>query len=391
MPLHEDMLREILLRLPPQPSSLLRASVVCKHWRGLVTDPRFLRRFRTHQGKPPLIGVFEARSHVNGINFRSILDPPDRIPPERFDVQRQIDGRTGIRLLGCRHGRVLLLDLKRHKLIVCDPITSEHQCFAAPPVFRGLSIYGAVLCAAADQGHVHGSCHSSSFKVVLMSLGGDGDEDEYNNTTPIACVYSSETGVWGNIIAAADQCELADSNPGILVGNVLYWSSKSVSNTTIFIDDLTDDIVEFDLDRPSLAVIKGPPCLNFSLRHQIIRAEDDALGLAIFSHCRFEVWQRMVNCHGGTTWLLHNAFETHTLLGLPPRIRGMKILGYDEDKDAIFLFVDANVYMVQLLSMQFRRLYESCYPINCHPFASFYAADIAIPEGRNGVGILHGA
>ncbi|KAK1645585.1 hypothetical protein QYE76_063390 [Lolium multiflorum] len=229
------MLCEILLRLPPQPSSLLRASAVCEHWRGLITEPRFLRRFRAHQGKPPLLGVFEARSH--GINFRSILDPPDRIPPERFDVQRQIGRRTGIRLLGCRHGRVLLLDLKRHKLIVCDPITSEHQCFTPPPVFRGLSIYGAVLCAAADQGHVHGSCHSSSFKVVLISLGGDGDEDEYNNTTPIACVYLLETGVWGNIIAAADQCELADSNPGILVGNVLYWSSKSVSNTTIFIQD----------------------------------------------------------------------------------------------------------------------------------------------------------
>ncbi|KAK1645584.1 hypothetical protein QYE76_063389 [Lolium multiflorum] len=57
LPLHEDMLREILLRLPPQPSSLLRASAVCKHWRGLVTDPRFLRRFRAHQGKPPLLGV----------------------------------------------------------------------------------------------------------------------------------------------------------------------------------------------------------------------------------------------------------------------------------------------------------------------------------------------
>ncbi|KAM0871069.1 hypothetical protein ACQ4PT_039635 [Festuca glaucescens] len=311
LPLNEDMLREILLRLPPQPSSLLRASAVCKHWRGLVTDPRFLRRFLAHQGKTPLLGVFEP--HIWGIKFRSTLGPPDRIPPERFDLQRQIGRRTGIRLLGCRHGRVLLLDLKRCKLIVCDPITSEHQCFAAPPVFRGLSIYGAVLCAAADQGHVHGSCHSSSFKVVLMSLRGGGDEDEYNNTTPIACVYSSETGVWGNIIAAADQCELADSNPGILVGNVLYWSSKSVSpSTTIFnFDDLTDDIVEFDLDRQSLAVIKGPPCLNFSLRHQIIRAEDDALGLAIFSHGRFEVWQRMVNCHGGTTWLLHNAFETH--------------------------------------------------------------------------------
>jgi hypothetical protein len=41
MPLHEDMLREILLRLPPRPSSLLRASAVCKHWRGLVTASVF--------------------------------------------------------------------------------------------------------------------------------------------------------------------------------------------------------------------------------------------------------------------------------------------------------------------------------------------------------------
>ena len=42
LPDDDDMLREILMRLPPQPSSLLRASAVCKRWRRVTTDPRFL-------------------------------------------------------------------------------------------------------------------------------------------------------------------------------------------------------------------------------------------------------------------------------------------------------------------------------------------------------------
>uniref|UniRef100_A0A0D9VEA4 F-box domain-containing protein n=1 Tax=Leersia perrieri TaxID=77586 RepID=A0A0D9VEA4_9ORYZ len=42
----DDLLTEILLRLPPQPSSLPRASTVCRRWRRIVTasaDPGFLR------------------------------------------------------------------------------------------------------------------------------------------------------------------------------------------------------------------------------------------------------------------------------------------------------------------------------------------------------------
>ncbi|KAM0913279.1 hypothetical protein ACQ4PT_012264 [Festuca glaucescens] len=39
LPDDDDMLREILLRLPPQPSSLLRASVACKRWRASSPTP----------------------------------------------------------------------------------------------------------------------------------------------------------------------------------------------------------------------------------------------------------------------------------------------------------------------------------------------------------------
>jgi hypothetical protein len=157
-------------------------------------------------------------------------------------------------------------------------------------------------------------------------------------------------------------------------------SDLAVSSLNIIdLTDDTDDIIEFDMDRQSLAVIKGPPDLNGSLRHQIIQAEDGGVGVAILSHGRFEMWQRKISCHGGATWLLQKTVEMHTILGTPPLIGGlglmkvMEILGYDEDNGAIFVYVDTNVYMVQLLSMQFKKLYESDRANNCHPFTSFYA------------------
>ncbi|KAK1615844.1 hypothetical protein QYE76_021361 [Lolium multiflorum] len=36
---NDDLLDKILIRLPPLPSSLPRASAVCKRWRGLVSTP----------------------------------------------------------------------------------------------------------------------------------------------------------------------------------------------------------------------------------------------------------------------------------------------------------------------------------------------------------------
>jgi hypothetical protein len=227
------MLLEILLRLPPRPSSLPRASAVCRRWRGLVTDPRFLRLFRAHHRKPPLLGVFESSrelilnwlgrqrrwySRPSGrIELRSILEPHDRIP--LATIRTSIQSTT--QLLGCRHGRVLLGAEK--KVSVFDPITGElHQVCTPLDFTRYPYLNVAVLCAATEQGHVHGSCHSSPFKVVAMSPCGEDNK-------PVACVYSSETGLWGNIISATARCELAAANPGILVGNVLYWSSKSVT------------------------------------------------------------------------------------------------------------------------------------------------------------------
>ncbi|KAK8444773.1 hypothetical protein SEVIR_9G195766v4 [Setaria viridis] len=56
--LDDDLIPEILLRLPPHdPGCLVRCSAVCKPWRRLLTDHAFLRRYRKFHGVPPMLGV----------------------------------------------------------------------------------------------------------------------------------------------------------------------------------------------------------------------------------------------------------------------------------------------------------------------------------------------
>ncbi|KAK1661271.1 hypothetical protein QYE76_049430 [Lolium multiflorum] len=290
----EGMLREILLRLPPQPSSLPRASAVCKRWRRLATDPKFIARFHAHHRKRPLLGVFQHGSQ--DIVFTPILDPPDRIPPRRFNL-RICDGRgyLGAQLLGCRHGRVLAIDQVRAEVVLFDPITGEQRRLPVPlpPGFQIRTVRylnGAVVCAAGDQGHVHGSCHSSPFKVVLVFM-------DSPDGRPRACVYSSETSMWGDLISAEAPSPVScGGSASILIGNVLYWP----------LNFMMDDILEFDLDSQRLDVIKGPPGMDATQRHQIIQAEDGALGIALFTGAdeltdwrKFDSWVgRGIGGHG---------------------------------------------------------------------------------------------
>ncbi|XP_047085855.1 uncharacterized protein LOC124697286 [Lolium rigidum] len=364
LPDGDDILREILLRLPPLPSSLPRASAVCKRWRGLVTDPRFLRQLYAHHRKPPLLGVFSRRNHLgNEFVFNPILDPPDRIPPRRFNLGRC----SSHNLLDCRHGLVLVESRWRTEVVVWDPISSEQRRLAIPLVFKMHFFNGAVLCAAGEQGHVHGGCHSSPFKVVLMSA--------YKlYSQPFVCVYSSETGIWGNPILTEASCENRRRRP-VLVGNSLYWVCSR------------DSIFEFDLGEHSLTVIAGPPVADdiFFQDYQVIQDQHGALGYAILSYPHFELWQRKANGHGGATWVL----ETHTILELPHAEGAMVVLlAYDCDSDVILLSMSGNTYMVQLKSMQSRKLYETI-DITCHlPFKSFYTPGTAIARGFNGAEML---
>ncbi|KAM3311603.1 hypothetical protein ACQJBY_031942 [Aegilops geniculata] len=362
LPDNDDILREIFLRLPSDLYSFPRATAICKRWRGLLIDPKFLLQFYAHHRKPPLLGIFENCSK-EGMVFTPIPAlVADYIPPERFSL-----GRPRLTyVLDCRHGRVLIEDLEQKYLIVCDPITSE-KCRVALPCKFKWSFVGAVLCTAGYKGP------SSPFKVVLVSW--DGVDNQL-----LAYVYSSMTDTWGNLISVeAPDNTYFHGCRSTLVGNVLYWPVMNGRGT----------ILEFDLDSQNLTMIKGPPGMNNTGNFQIIQAEDGAVGLAMLSCHNLQMWQRKVNCQGVCIWLLQKTVSLHKLLKIPPRgnkrIKWQdKFLGYEEDNDVIFLYRYDSVYMVQLKSMQSRKFdgtrsreYREC----CYPFTGFFPPGTTITSG----------
>jgi hypothetical protein len=291
--------------------------------------------------------------------FNPILDPPDRVPLERFDLGPCGSGYDRC-VLDCRHGLILVKDLVRNEVLVCAPITREQRRVSVPPEFKISYFNGAVLCAADDRGHVHGGCHSSPFKVVML---------RNQHRGPTVCVYSSETGIWGNLISIEAPHNVVGDifrSPSFN-GNALYWLSRRDPKK----------ILEFDLDGQRLGVIIGPVVSSDfhpeSTCQMIVQAEDGALGLAILSYPHLQMWQRNVNGHGVATWVPWKTIEMHNILGLSLdkwlRIRWQ--LGYDEDNDVIFVNASSNVYAVQLKSMHSKKLHGINGFNQIYPFTSF--------------------
>ncbi|CAN6333365.1 unnamed protein product [Urochloa humidicola] len=164
LPDNDDLLREILLRLPPLPSSLPCASLVCKRWRRLLSGHHFFRRFRAHHRKPPLLGFFleDLDNDDEPIQFNPTLAAPNRIPPTRFSFPNH-PGES-LFLFGCRHGLALLFNLSKLEAVVWDPITGLRLSIALPPEMKMNDRQRRVVYTGA----VMRICCSGAFKVVTV-------------------------------------------------------------------------------------------------------------------------------------------------------------------------------------------------------------------------------
>ncbi|XP_025806768.1 uncharacterized protein LOC112885349 [Panicum hallii] len=153
LPDDNNIFWEILLRLPPLPSSLPRASLVCKRWRRLLSDTRFLRRFRAHHKTPPQLGFF-TQSFTEPL-FVPTLSAPDRIPSARFSLPQPTS--IGWILIGCRHGFAAFLDMTRWEAVVWEPVTGSHFRIAFRPEVKSDDDHyifnGAVLNSAGINGN----------------------------------------------------------------------------------------------------------------------------------------------------------------------------------------------------------------------------------------------
>lgn len=106
----EAILTEILLRVPPKPSALLRAGAVCKSWMSIVSAPQFFDKFVKFHKTPPLVGLLQ------DFRFLPILDRPDR------GLHVYLPGDWKVK--DCHHGLVLLHSgMGSLNFRVVDPMT----------------------------------------------------------------------------------------------------------------------------------------------------------------------------------------------------------------------------------------------------------------------------
>ncbi|KAL6642524.1 hypothetical protein ACP70R_020705 [Stipagrostis hirtigluma subsp. patula] len=371
----DDLLREILLRLPALPSSLPHASLVCKRWRCLVSDPGFIRRFRTHHGKPPLLGLFRFLRPDLGITdlrrlcFTPTLDPPDHIPAARFSPDRRRGERCSFH--GYRHGLALILNHTRQEAIVWNPDTGDQRCVSFPPAvvsrqresFRDETLHGTILGNDNSQ--------LSPFKLVLVWYAG-------GHQAPYACLYQSESGLWGNVVSTSAYAPWTPwTASSVMVGNALCWLLCG------------GHILEFDVETQTLAVIKKPVGLFSDSNFQILRTEDNEHGLALVSGLTdIQLWERKANFNGIVGWVLQKTIELDKLLSVKPSVLnvGARILAFAEDANAIVVWLqDDGVFLIQLESLQFKKISEITGASPWYPYASFFTADRGIGGGANGV------
>uniref|UniRef100_A0ACD5TMT9 Uncharacterized protein n=1 Tax=Avena sativa TaxID=4498 RepID=A0ACD5TMT9_AVESA len=376
----ENLLPEVLLRLPARPSSLPRASLVCKRWRNLVGDPQFLRRFCAHHREAPIIGVF-LEFYRRELSFRSILDPPDQIPSQRFSLR--LDGTEGGGIWtfrGSRHGRVVLtsgdhLGRGSRQVLVWDPVTGERRFISGPPPqldhdWGKYHVQADVICVAGDEGHVHGACHSNPFKVALVCAG---------KRIARSCVYSSETDSWGDTIATEVQYNIMSlGSRSILVGNSLYW----------FIFGTRTGILELDLDTQIPAVVQVPEDAHRGHRGLYLSTLGGGLGfIAMSDNYVAQLWLRTTDFDGATGWMPGQAIELGKLLPLRSGewTNFQTVMGVAGDDNVIFVSTNRGVFMVYLETMQFKKIFErnpfaNCTTSTIHPFISFCAAGSSTPQ-----------
>ncbi|EES15051.1 hypothetical protein BDA96_07G149700 [Sorghum bicolor] len=358
----DDATAEILLRFPPDdPACLVRASVVCKAWRELLSSPAFLRRYRAFHGAPPLLG-FLHNIYDEGPCARFVAVAAADATATTFPFSGPAFDRFGWWFVECRHGRALLQTFERHapaRLVVWDPITGDQQYLPMPvsghPYFCRSA---AVLCAV--DGCDHLDCHGGPFLVVAI---GGFEED----THIWASVYSSETGVWTMSFPIQLDAYI-EERPSLLAGDALYFSAQQGKM-----------ILMYDFIGHSLHVIDAPDMFE-PTEGIVVTAEDGGLGLAGVKDGNLHLWSWKAGPHGIAEWVQGRVVKLRMLFPILNPLASLNVIGFQEGTDTIFISIDMDVFAVMLRSEQVKKVGKTGSKYAMAPYVSFYTPDLA--KGR---------
>ncbi|KAJ1262686.1 hypothetical protein BS78_09G128700 [Paspalum vaginatum] len=357
--LMEELIEEILLRLPPEePVYLIRAALVCKAWRRILSDSSrggFLRRYREFHGAPPLLGyVHNAHHHPRLDSTTTTASPPLSMPEASDEDMRWV--------LDCRHGRVLIMDdiySPSIRFIIWDPITRDRKHVKVPDYYPYSSHAAAVLCAMDGCDHLH--CNGGPFHVVLVEKRDVSGEEH----VAWARIYSSETDAWSAASASIVVCFPINSLRSLLVRGALYFTFSDWGTTP--------SIIMYDLSSNGLSMIdaSGVPIGAIAMK-----AHDGSLGFVATDtefewNCRYLILMSQQAAGG---WARHKTVELEpTLLAKKPR----ELFGYADGTDTVFISTDAGVFTLHLKSRLVKKVAEryDCYRVL--PYTSFFTPELA--------------
>ncbi|TVU41838.1 hypothetical protein EJB05_15393, partial [Eragrostis curvula] len=320
-----EIVGDIILRVPPdEPADLLRASLVCKRWGRLLSDPVFRRRYCRYHRTPPLLGFVHNMLHSNPRFVSTVASPCS--PPA-------LDSRDWW-ALDCRHGRVLIRSFAPSVFSVWDPLTRELQRVPRAPYPHDYYT-GAVLCDAAGCDHL--DCHGGPFRVVVVGI-----HDEDGSTW--VSEYSSETSEWR--ACASTSMELGSHmSPSLHIGNALY-----------FMVDSTSKILRYDLAGITVSVIDVPE--EYGRVGTVVMLEDGRLGFAGLVDHSLYLWSwQEAGTDSAAGWEEYcRVIELATVLPVPGMLVSLRIAGFIEGTGTIFLSTNADLFTVKIKSGRVKKV-----------------------------------
>ncbi|KAM0860500.1 hypothetical protein ACQ4PT_046513 [Festuca glaucescens] len=379
--LPDELVEEILLRLPPDdPAFLLRASVVCKTWSSAVSHPSFRRRLPKLHGTAPVLGFLHDWSDERIPNF---------VPTTASAFSLAAPDRRFWRALDCRHGRAFFVSepksCETRELLMWEPVTGAQQRVPVPAAFGNMDadmlMYpsAAVFCAAAGCDH-HG-CHGGPFGVAFVFTV-DPHNDDYEEYVTSGCVYSSETGKWGELTPM--HCEF-----GMDFGD---FSCVLVGRSLVYFMSNGRAILEYNFERNELAVIDTPD-YEYREKFSLMLAEDGGLGVIQDLDSHLKLWSREASDNTDEQWVLSRVIDLGNLLPVDALVNATSslfVLGFAEGANVIFVDTDIGLFTIEILSERVRKVCDTNGFVQLIPVVDFYTPvswnehqDIPLPNIRD--------
>ncbi|XP_044947865.1 uncharacterized protein LOC123397354 [Hordeum vulgare subsp. vulgare] len=368
----DELVEDILLRLPPNdPACLLRASLVCKAWGGIVSDPVFRRRLHELYPAPPVLGFLHGSADEDIPHFVHTTASPFSLAAPDWRSWRAVD---------CRHGRALFLskriNTRTWELLLWEPLTGAQQRIPVPAAFNGSWPAAAVLCAV--DGCDHRDCLGGPFRVVFAFAVDNEDVDDYEEYVNSAGVYSSETGTWGELTSTLSRFIMFfEEYSSLLVGrSLLYFMSDAGM------------IMEYDVARHGLAILDPPDCqpgykpdagLGWDCRFKLMIAEDGGLGVCEESGLRLKLWAREATDGTDARWVVRCTICMENLL--PARASAAPVwdadnrvivMGFAEGPNVIFVDTVIGILTIDPQSGLVTKVQDDRGFCNLIPVVSFY-------------------